>query len=99
MGRMSVRRKSSQTNPSPMTLTGGPTSRHPEWGPGPNPGAAGLGHIAEAGESRVQVHEADNTEMREVSLVEQQEYQGMVDKREQKMTGRGADVLRDQWGR
>lgn len=81
MGRLSVRRKSSQTNPSPITLTGGPTSRHPEWGPGPNPGAVGLGHIPEAGESLVRVHEAGDTEMREIPLMEQQRYQSMADNR------------------
>lgn len=91
MGRMSIRRKSSQTNPSPTTLPGGPTSRHPEWGPGPNPGAVGLGHIPEAGESRLAV---GDTEMREISLTEPLQSRGMVDKREQKVIGLGANVLR-----
>ena len=73
MGRLSMRRKSSGTNPSPVTLTGGPTSRYPE-----NPGAVGLGHIPEAGESRVRV---GDTEMVQIPLVEQHDYQGMMDNR------------------
>lgn len=99
MGKLSTRRRSSQTNPSPTTLSGGPTSRHPEWGPGPNPGAVALGHIPEAGESKLRVHEGGDTEMREISLMEQQEYQGAVDKRDQKILGHGIDVLNDRFRR
>jgi len=77
MGRLSIRRKSS-TTPSPTTLPGRPASRTPDWGPKASPGASGLGHIPEAGESRVTV---DDTEMREISLGQQQAFYGMSDHR------------------
>jgi hypothetical protein len=92
MSRISIRRKSSQTNPSPMTLVGGILGRHPEWGPGPNPGAVGLGHIPEAGESRVAL---GDTEMGEISLTEPLQSSGIENRGEQKMIGRGVDVLKD----
>lgn len=78
MGKPSMRRKGSHTNPSPRTLTGGPTSRYADCRPGPSAGAVGLGHIPEAGESRIHLQEAQETEMRDIPLVGHQEYQGIV---------------------
>ena len=57
LGRLSTRRKISQSNPSPTTLGGGPSRKYPEWPPGSSFGLVGLGHIPEAGESRVVIPE------------------------------------------
>ena len=92
MGRISTRRKGSQTNPSPMTLSGGPTSRPPEWGPVPSPGAIGLGHNPEAGESRLAVY-GGGEEMREESLDQPMQSRGISNKPEQKMMGHGVGFL------
>jgi hypothetical protein len=84
IGRISSRRRGSQTNPSPTTVMSGQTIRHPQSGPGPNPGAVGLGYIPEAGESLLVVHEAGGTEMRQISLLDQHKYPGRVNTGEQR---------------
>ncbi|KAG0648882.1 hypothetical protein D0Z07_4632 [Hyphodiscus hymeniophilus] len=78
MGRMSPRKKSSGTDSSPVTLTGRPASRRPQWAPGPDTGPGSLGHISEAGESRITVHDTGQ-EMREISLVDPMHARGVYE--------------------
>lgn len=104
LGRIASRRKSSTPSSRPrarsdppIVLTGGPTGR-PEWAANPN----ALGHIAEAGESRLDLQEIPSSGMatsgpREMAMVEQQAFirRTQQDPRYQGNGGQGMELLRD----
>lgn len=107
MGRILSRRRSStqtintpQRSSDPVTLTGGPT-RRPEW----TQNQIGLGHIPEAGESRLEIKDIpsglSDAELRKLTLLEQQAY-GSKAQQERKnamspdhVPGQNAQLLHD----
>ena len=102
---MSGRRKSttptanSRKTSDPQILTGGPTGRA-EWVASPG----GLGHIAEAGESRLHIQELGNgtlsPEIRDVLLQEQAREKNERERMEayirlHEPSGQGTELLKD----
>jgi hypothetical protein len=93
-----LRRSFSRRKSDPPVLSGGPVRT--DW-KGTGNTVGGLGHIAEAGESRIAVDNSDgiritNSELREISLLDQPVQYKKEDgnpEYDQKVIGRRVDLL------